>query len=129
MERFDMDHTSLETDINGVCNTDYLLNGAQESSLVIDKNKDINTCQNRYQHHSILQTVPYHFRSVRYSFSIFCFIFRKFIFKIKNLLRILTIFLGLLGRKISLENDFQNQKQKIVFDLFQVYLLLIKIYF
>lgn len=64
MRRFDMDHHVTEIDVNGVCKTDYLLNGAQESSLLIDKYKDITSCQNRYKYHSILQTTPYIFRSV-----------------------------------------------------------------
>ncbi|XP_069692884.1 uncharacterized protein Apoltp isoform X2 [Periplaneta americana] len=63
MKRFDVDHYSLDADVNGVCETKYSLRGARETSLVISKKKDMSTCTYRYKHHSILQTTPYLFRN------------------------------------------------------------------
>ncbi|XP_066998183.2 uncharacterized protein Apoltp [Anabrus simplex] len=63
MKRFDVSHQTIETDINGDCQTFYSLDRAVETSLIIKKYKDFSTCINRYKHHSILQTTPYVFRS------------------------------------------------------------------
>lgn len=64
MRRFDLDHESVETDVHGTCATKYTLVGARNTSLIIEKTKDIGSCQDRYKHQSILQTTPYIFRSV-----------------------------------------------------------------
>ncbi|PSN49824.1 hypothetical protein C0J52_08839 [Blattella germanica] len=63
MKRFDVDHHNIDVDINGNCQTDYTLQGARETSLVITRKKDITSCTHRYKHHSILQTTPYLFRN------------------------------------------------------------------
>lgn len=62
MQRLDIDHKTKETDISGTCDVNYVVNGASETSLIIQKHKDISTCQNRYKTNSILQTTPYDFR-------------------------------------------------------------------
>lgn len=62
MKRFDIDYKSLETDISGSCNVEYVVNGAMNTSFLIQKRKDITSCINRYKTNSILQTTPYDFR-------------------------------------------------------------------
>lgn len=64
MRRFDIDHDTLETDVHGTCPTKYTLEGARNTSLIIQKTKDIANCNDRYKHQSILQTTPYSFRAV-----------------------------------------------------------------
>lgn len=62
MKRFDIDFKSTETDISGTCGVEYVVQGAQGTSFVVMKNKDISSCINRYKTNSILQTTPYDFR-------------------------------------------------------------------
>lgn len=62
MKRFDIDYKSWETDISGTCGIDYVVNGAESTSFLIQKRKDITSCVNRYKTNSILQTTPYDFR-------------------------------------------------------------------
>lgn len=64
MQRFDLSHKEVETDVHGTCPTKYMLKGARGTSLVIEKRKDLSKCQGRYKHHSVLQTSPYEFKSV-----------------------------------------------------------------
>ncbi|KAJ9580712.1 hypothetical protein L9F63_024108, partial [Diploptera punctata] len=63
MKRFDVDHNSIDVDVNGNCETTYSLEGARETSLIISRKKDISSCTYRYKHHSVLQTTPYFFRN------------------------------------------------------------------
>lgn len=62
MKRFDIDYKTMETDVSGACDVNYVVNGALDTSLLIRKSKDITTCLNRYKTNSILQTTPYEFR-------------------------------------------------------------------
>lgn len=62
MKRFDIDFKSKETDVSGSCDVDYVVIGAQNTSFLVQKRKDISSCVNRYKTHSILQTTPYDFR-------------------------------------------------------------------
>ncbi|XP_077295548.1 apolipoprotein lipid transfer particle [Arctopsyche grandis] len=63
MSRFDMDFNGIERDIHGSCNTDYRMEGQQNTSLIILKKKDLTECIDRYKYLSILQTVRYNFQS------------------------------------------------------------------
>lgn len=65
MQRFDIDYNSTESDISGTCDVAYSLTGAVGTSLIIEKQKNIESCINRYKTNSILQTTPYDFRKVR----------------------------------------------------------------
>jgi hypothetical protein len=62
MRRFDLDHSTIEEDVRGQCPTNYVVQGAKETSLLIQKTKDLNACQNRAKLHSMVQSVPYNFR-------------------------------------------------------------------
>ncbi|XP_055713060.1 uncharacterized protein LOC129807664 isoform X2 [Phlebotomus papatasi] len=62
MTRFDIDHHATETDVSGVCDVKYVLEGSEETSLIIMKTKNTGSCRNRYKTHSILQTTSYEFR-------------------------------------------------------------------
>lgn len=64
MRRFDLDHSTIEEDVRGQCPTNYVVQGAKETSLLIQKTKDLNACQNRAKLHSMVQSVPYNFRPV-----------------------------------------------------------------
>lgn len=70
MKRFDLDISTTEKDVRGQCPTKYTVRGAKETSLLIQKTKDLNACQNRAQLHSVVQSVPYHFRPVSINFFI-----------------------------------------------------------
>lgn len=67
MFRFDLDHKSVETDVSGKCEVSYQFVGSLNTSIVITKNKDISSCQNRNKFKSIIQTTPYEFRRVSVS--------------------------------------------------------------
>ena len=71
MFRFDLDHTSIETDVSGKCEVSYTLEGTQGTSLVIKKVKDISSCKYRSKFNSFIQTKPYEFRRVINEF-IYC---------------------------------------------------------
>lgn len=58
MKRFDLDFTTDEIDIRGICPTQYSVIGAKETSLLIQKNKDLNACQGIGRIHSFLQSTP-----------------------------------------------------------------------
>lgn len=62
MERFDLDHKTLETDVSGKCEVSYRFMGSKNTSILIKKIKDVSSCQNRNKFKSILQTTPYDFR-------------------------------------------------------------------
>lgn len=62
MKRFDIDYKSWETDVSGSCDVNYVVNGAEKTSLLVTKQKDISSCINRYKTNSIVQTTPYDFR-------------------------------------------------------------------
>lgn len=68
MRRFDIDYSGTETDVTGTCPISYMLFGAEGTSLLLQKTKDLAACTNRYKTHSFLQTVPYQFRQVRMAF-------------------------------------------------------------
>lgn len=59
MKRFDLDYSSEdEEDIRGKCPTTYRVIGAKETSLLIEKNKDLDSCAGKSRLHSIFQTTP-----------------------------------------------------------------------
>lgn len=62
MPRFDIDHSTKETDISGECDVHYQTIGNKETSLLVQKRKAIETCRTRNRMHSILQSIPYEFR-------------------------------------------------------------------
>ncbi|GAB0088507.1 uncharacterized protein DMENIID0001_029540 [Sergentomyia squamirostris] len=62
MVRFDIDHNTVETDVTGKCEVKYVLQGAKDTNLLIQKTKNIKSCKNRYKTHSMLQTTSYDFR-------------------------------------------------------------------
>ncbi|KAJ8955426.1 hypothetical protein NQ318_003524 [Aromia moschata] len=61
MKRFDLDHSGEEEDVRGTCRTDYRVVGVKETSLLIEKNKDLDSCRGRSKLHSVLQStsVPF----------------------------------------------------------------------
>lgn len=62
MVRFDVDHNTTEVDVSGNCDVVYTLTDTHETSLLIQKTKDVTSCRNRYKMNSVLQTTPYEFR-------------------------------------------------------------------
>lgn len=56
MKRFDLDHSAEEEDVRGKCPTNYKILGVNDTSLLIEKSRDLNSCQKRSKFHSILQT-------------------------------------------------------------------------
>lgn len=64
MRRFDLDHVTEEEDVRGLCKTWYSVKGANGTSLIIEKNKDLNSCRGRAKLHSFVQSTPYSFRPV-----------------------------------------------------------------
>lgn len=66
MKRFDLDHNVVEEDVRGICDTSYKIRGASGTSLVIEKTKDLNSCQRRTKLHSFLQSSSYNFRKVSF---------------------------------------------------------------
>lgn len=66
MKRFDLDYTTIEEDVRGKCLTHYTVLGAKETSLLLEKTKDLNACHNRAKLHSVVQSVPYNFGPVSF---------------------------------------------------------------
>lgn len=64
MYRLDLDHKSTEVDVSGKCDVSYQFMNAKNTTIVINKIKDIASCQNRNKFKSIIQTMPYEFRKV-----------------------------------------------------------------
>lgn len=64
MARLDLDHKESEIDVSGKCDVTYQFVGALGTSILINKTKDIGSCQNRNKFKSIIQTTPYEFRKV-----------------------------------------------------------------
>lgn len=73
MKRFDLDHSGIEEDVRGQCPTQYTVRGAKETSLILEKTKDLHGCKNRAKLHSMVQSVPYNFRPVSYTQTIIKF--------------------------------------------------------
>lgn len=73
MKRFDLDHYTEEEDIRGICKTWYNVKGANGTSLIIEKNKDLNSCRGRAKLHSFVQSTPYAFRPVSWKVTKFTF--------------------------------------------------------
>ncbi|KAK9890371.1 hypothetical protein WA026_010464 [Henosepilachna vigintioctopunctata] len=63
MKRFDLDAEVVEEDVKGKCGTKYEVVGTEGTSLLIEKNKDLTSCTSRSRLHSVIQSVPYSFRS------------------------------------------------------------------
>uniref|UniRef100_A0A7G3AUB2 Putative lipoprotein n=1 Tax=Lutzomyia longipalpis TaxID=7200 RepID=A0A7G3AUB2_LUTLO len=61
MTRFDIDHHTVEKDISGVCDVKYILEGGEDTALIIKKIKNTESCKHRYKTNSILQTTSYEF--------------------------------------------------------------------
>lgn len=70
MKRFDLDYETEEDDVRGTCKTSYRVKGANGTSLIVEKTKDLHSCIGRAKLHSVVQSVPYNFRPVS-----FCFVF------------------------------------------------------
>lgn len=68
MKRFDLDHWTVEEDVRGRCKTAYKVIGADGTSLIIEKDKDLNSCRGRSKLDSFVQSTPYHFRPVSVTF-------------------------------------------------------------
>ncbi|KAK4871887.1 hypothetical protein RN001_016011 [Aquatica leii] len=64
MKRFDLDYIISEEDVHGKCETSYKVKGTKETSLLIEKTKNLNSCQSGSEFHSFLQSTPYRFQSV-----------------------------------------------------------------
>nr|XP_022900792.1 uncharacterized protein LOC111413892 [Onthophagus taurus] len=62
MNRFDLDHEEEEEDVHGKCDATYRLLAPNETSLVIEKTKDLSLCETRSKLHSIVQSTPYSFK-------------------------------------------------------------------
>jgi len=63
MRRFDVDHRGDETDVHGVCETQYHLYEAKRTSLIVKKTKDLADCQQGTKYFSVVQSNSY--RSAR----------------------------------------------------------------
>jgi hypothetical protein len=61
MERFDQDVKTTDSDVSGKCRVEYQFLGSLNTSIEIQKKKDIPSCQNRNKFKSIIQTTPYSF--------------------------------------------------------------------
>nr|CAI5855622.1 unnamed protein product [Callosobruchus analis] len=60
MKRFDLDFvTSEESDVRGKCPTKYTVMGAKETSLIIEKSKQLDSCVGRARFHSMVQSTPW----------------------------------------------------------------------
>ncbi len=66
MMRFDIDHNTTESDVSGKCDVSYKLLGTSGTKLLIQKDKDISSCKNRYKYNSFIQKTSYEFRKVRF---------------------------------------------------------------
>lgn len=64
MKRFDLDHETEEDDVRGSCKTAYKIKGANGTSLVIEKTKNLQSCRGRSSVESFIQAMPYNFRPV-----------------------------------------------------------------
>lgn len=67
MARLDLDHKATEVDVSGKCDVKYEFTGAQGTSILIRKTKDVSSCGNRNKFKSIIQTTPYAFRKVSFN--------------------------------------------------------------
>lgn len=66
MKRFDLDYkTEEEIDVRGNCPTNYTILGAKDTSLLIQKTKDLTMCRGNARLHSIIQSTPFSFEPVR----------------------------------------------------------------
>ncbi|XP_063394239.1 uncharacterized protein LOC134679271 [Cydia fagiglandana] len=63
MKRFDINFVGVEQDIHGSCNVNYTVRGQKDTSLVLEKRRDLSLCTTRYKYMSILQSVRYDFQS------------------------------------------------------------------
>nr|CAH7759079.1 unnamed protein product [Callosobruchus chinensis] len=60
MKRFDLDFaTNEESDVRGRCPTKYTVMGAKETSLIIEKTKQLDSCVGRAKFHSMVQSTPW----------------------------------------------------------------------
>ncbi|XP_066155546.1 uncharacterized protein Apoltp [Euwallacea fornicatus] len=63
MKRFDLDYVGEEEDVRGICKTTYKVIGAKETSLLIEKSKDLDTCLDRTKINSVIQMTSANFPS------------------------------------------------------------------
>nr|XP_023014254.1 uncharacterized protein LOC111504019 [Leptinotarsa decemlineata] len=56
MKRLDLDLSTEEVDVRGSCPTDYKVVGVKETSLLIEKNKDLDRCQGNSKLHSSIKS-------------------------------------------------------------------------
>lgn len=65
MKRFDLDYENEEeVDVRGKCSTNYNIIGVKDTSLLIEKTKDLKSCQGNSRLHSIIQSTPFSFEPV-----------------------------------------------------------------
>lgn len=64
MKRFDLDFTGEEEDVRGVCPTTYKVIGVKETSLLIEKTKDLDSCTERAKFNSVIQMTSSNFPTV-----------------------------------------------------------------
>lgn len=64
MKRFDLDHNAIEDDVKGQCYTEYRVVGPNGTSLIIEKIKDLTSCEHRTKLHTMVQSTAYNFRPV-----------------------------------------------------------------
>lgn len=69
MRRFDLDHEVYEEDVHGKCEATYKVLEPNGTSLVIEKTKDLTSCEARSKLHSMVQSSSYNFRPVRRIYS------------------------------------------------------------
>lgn len=82
MKRLDLDYSSDETDVRGTCPTQYTVIGAKETSLIIEKSKNLSACKGMGQIHSTVQStsLPYYSTVSMFQFFLFFIIIFLFIF-------------------------------------------------
>lgn len=64
MKRFDLDYNGEEEDVRGVCPTTYKMTGVKETSLLIEKTKDLDSCIERAKFNSVIQMTSSSFPTV-----------------------------------------------------------------
>lgn len=64
MRRFDLDHRGVEHDVHGRCDATYKVLEPNGTSLVIEKTRDLTSCESRSKLHSVVQSTSYNFRPV-----------------------------------------------------------------
>lgn len=69
MKRFDVDHKDMEVDVNGYCDTKYMFDSVNGTTLLITRSKDISSCSQRHTLHSVMPTSSFTFQSKYHKWS------------------------------------------------------------